>query len=100
MNEAEAQSGVRGSEEFPVTNSTTCYCTRFTAGNAEVAINRAGTHLTGERSSHVCLTAKSLIDKLRTSHIDDESPFRTSDGPLNYLLKGRWVIEVNRALRE
>jgi hypothetical protein len=39
-----------GSEEFPVTNSTTFYLTRFTAGNAEVAINRAGTHLTSERS--------------------------------------------------
>jgi hypothetical protein len=33
-----------GSEEFTVTNSTTFYCTRFTVGNVEVAINRPRTH--------------------------------------------------------
>ena len=42
MDEAEAHR-LCGSEEFPVTNSSTFYCTRFTAGNSEVAINRPDT---------------------------------------------------------
>jgi hypothetical protein len=57
---------------------TTSYCTCFTAGNVDVAIHRADSHLTSERTPLVCLIAISPIDKLRTSHMDDKSASRTN----------------------
>jgi hypothetical protein len=76
MDEAEAHR-VYGSEEFPVTNSTTFYCTRFTAGKAEVVINRPGTHLSSERSPLVCLVANSLIGKLGTRQENYKTPMNS-----------------------